>query len=307
MNTKHYLLCYLILSNVLYFQSLYSDEFDDFGKALKAKQYDKAKEVYYSILENGIFDYSTWEDLGDTYFKSKLYEGAAISYLISLNIMIPKGKDGNSINNKLKMIISNLKLHYPGYNFSICPIVINNTLDMLDSFYYDGRASLLKVFQKYNIITLPSIEIITNERKVIEKLPKVQINRYIEELLSSDTLRFIPKDVDSSNDIYHDDFIPEPEKFIAVEVPPSCDLKQLQTSIVYPERARMANIEGKVIIRIWIDKNGKVKSPQVIYSDSILFNDSALKSVLSCSFTAAIQEGKPVGCWMTIPIKYTLQ
>ncbi len=100
--------------------------------------------------------------------------------------------------------------------------------------------------------------------------------------------------------------IPAPDVFIAVEVPPSTDMSALQRSIEYPEMARRAGIEGKVIIRVWIDKNGQPKKPEVLKSDSQLLNDAALKAVMKAVFSPAIQNKQPVGCWMTIPIKFSL-
>ncbi len=100
--------------------------------------------------------------------------------------------------------------------------------------------------------------------------------------------------------------IPDPTEFIAVEVQPYTDINELQRSIQYPEMARRNNIEGKVTIRVFVDKNGNPKKPEVIKSDNKLLNDAAIKAVMNAKFQAAIQNKQPVGCWLTIPIKFSL-
>jgi periplasmic protein TonB len=112
-------------------------------------------------------------------------------------------------------------------------------------------------------------------------------------------------DVAKLEDVKTED-IPAPDVFIAVEVPPTTDLVALQKSIEYPEMARRAGIEGKVIVRVWIDKKGEPKKPEVLKSDSKLLNDAALKAVMKAVYSPAVQNKQPVGCWMTIPIKFTL-
>lgn len=102
------------------------------------------------------------------------------------------------------------------------------------------------------------------------------------------------------------DEIPSPDVFIPTEIQPTTDMAALQKSIDYPEMARRAGIEGKVVIRVWIDKNGQPKKPEILKSDSKLLNDAALKAVMNAPFSPAIQNKQPVGCWMTIPIKFSL-
>src|SRR3989339_552456 len=48
----------------------------------------------------------------------------------------------------------------------------------------------------------------------------------------------------------------DPWEFVAVEKEPYIDLAELQKKIVYPEMARRAGIEGKVIVRVYVGKDG---------------------------------------------------
>lgn len=103
------------------------------------------------------------------------------------------------------------------------------------------------------------------------------------------------------------EYIPPPDEFIPVEIQPQIDLVELQKRIDYPEMAKRAGISGKVIIRVWVTKDGKPKKAEVLKSDSKMLNDAALKAVQESTFTPAIQNNKSVGCWVTIPIVFTLE
>lgn len=101
---------------------------------------------------------------------------------------------------------------------------------------------------------------------------------------------------------------PAPDAFIPVEKDPACDLEKLQQKIQYPDIARRAGIEGKVIVRVLVDKSGKVKKTLIDYSDSELLNDAAMKAIREYgTFTPGIQNGQPITCWVSIPVQFRLR
>jgi len=97
------------------------------------------------------------------------------------------------------------------------------------------------------------------------------------------------------------------DEFIPVEKDPYIDLNELQKKIQYPEIARRAGIEGKVLIRVLVDKDGKPKKHRVEYSDNEQLNEAAVKAVMASVFTPAIQNDRPVTCWVTIPVTFRLR
>ncbi|MFH1049693.1 MAG: energy transducer TonB [bacterium] len=97
------------------------------------------------------------------------------------------------------------------------------------------------------------------------------------------------------------------DEFIPVEKEPYIDLNELQKRIQYPEIARRAGIEGKVLIRVLVEKDGKPKRHRVEYSDNEQLNDAAVKAVMASVFTPAIQNDRPVVCWVTIPVTFRLR
>jgi protein TonB len=103
--------------------------------------------------------------------------------------------------------------------------------------------------------------------------------------------------------------IPPVDKFIAVEeMPKVADYSALQKSVVYPDIAQRAGIEGKVIVAVWVDKNGKPKKAKVIDSPNNVLDKASMDAVLGyTAYTPAIQNKQPVGCWLQIPINFKLK
>ncbi len=99
---------------------------------------------------------------------------------------------------------------------------------------------------------------------------------------------------------------PDPDDFIAVE--PQIDMAQLQRLVVYPDIAKKANIEGRVILRVLVGKDGKVKKSTVEYSDNSLLDNAALDAIKKYGhIPPAIQNKQPVQYWLNIPILFKLR
>ncbi len=76
---------------------------------------------------------------------------------------------------------------------------------------------------------------------------------------------------------------------------------------VYPEIARRSEIEGKVIIKALVDKEGKIKKAIVVWTSHEIFNQSAIDAVMQYRFTPAMMNNGPGPAWVKIPFKYKLQ
>lgn len=101
---------------------------------------------------------------------------------------------------------------------------------------------------------------------------------------------------------------PAPDEFIAVEKEPGVDLVKLQKSIVYPDLARRAGVEGRVVVRVLVGPDGKARKYFVESSDHELLNQAALDAIKNYGlFTPAIQNGQAIMCWVSIPITFRLR
>lgn len=100
--------------------------------------------------------------------------------------------------------------------------------------------------------------------------------------------------------------IPDPDEYVEVEREPTVDLKKLGDNTVYPEIARRAGIEGNVILRVLVGTDGIPKRCNVLLSQSALLDTAAIAAVMQATFTPAMQKGKPIMAWTTIPIIFRL-
>ncbi len=100
----------------------------------------------------------------------------------------------------------------------------------------------------------------------------------------------------SSDDTPPPDFVPiEKEPQVIREVKPA-----------YPELAQKAGIEGRVIVKIWVDKDGKPHKAIVLKSDAEIFNNAAINAAMQYRFTPALMNKGPVAVWVVIPFTFRL-
>lgn len=94
--------------------------------------------------------------------------------------------------------------------------------------------------------------------------------------------------------------------YFSPDVPPSVNIEELKRNIIYPEIAMKIGSSGKVIVKVWINAIGLPEDPVILKSDSRMLEEEALRVVRLPVYTPAINKGKPVGCWIVIPIHFKL-
>lgn len=95
-----------------------------------------------------------------------------------------------------------------------------------------------------------------------------------------------------------------PPDFVAVEKEP---VPIKSPAPKYPDIALRAGLEGTVYVKLWVDREGKVKKAVVLKSDAEVFNDAAVEAGRQWVFTPAQQQGKPVQVWVAVPFKFRLK
>jgi protein TonB len=94
----------------------------------------------------------------------------------------------------------------------------------------------------------------------------------------------------------------------AEEMPqPIGGLKAIQEKVVYTEIAKRMDLEGKVIVEAWIDKEGNVTEAFILKDIGGGLGEEALYAVLETKFFPGKQRGNPVNVKMVIPIKFVLR
>ncbi len=78
-------------------------------------------------------------------------------------------------------------------------------------------------------------------------------------------------------------------------------------NITYPESAKKNNIEGIVVIRFIVDKEGKIASPELLRTLDPECDAEAMRVVkMMPQFTPGKQNGKNVNVYFTLPVRYKL-
>ncbi len=101
---------------------------------------------------------------------------------------------------------------------------------------------------------------------------------------------------------------PDPYAFIAAEkqaVP--VNLEEIKKLIGYPKAAKDAEIEGQVVLRVLVGRDGKYKKHLVIKSAHNILTKAVEQHISHLQFTPAIQGKEPIQLWVNIPFVFKLQ
>jgi TonB family protein len=74
----------------------------------------------------------------------------------------------------------------------------------------------------------------------------------------------------------------------------------------YPELAKRINQEGTVIVKVLINKEGKVQKAILAKTSDEMFTQAALEAAKKWVFTPALMNGQPVPVWIAIPFRFRL-
>ena len=81
----------------------------------------------------------------------------------------------------------------------------------------------------------------------------------------------------------------------------------LADNLVYPKEAAAQKIEGRVIVKLTIDRGGNVTSPVILRSADPILDKAAIKLVKKMpKWTPAKKNGKSVESTFVLPISYKL-
>ncbi len=86
-------------------------------------------------------------------------------------------------------------------------------------------------------------------------------------------------------------------------------MSALMKKIVYPEIARKAGVETRVIIGVYINKEGSPLKTQVLKhsGSNVGFEDAAISAIMKMKWEPALQRDRPVAVWMSIPVNFQLR
>lgn len=115
-------------------------------------------------------------------------------------------------------------------------------------------------------------------------------------------------DFGSDGDVVVDitDFMPVEGKFYSYEIRAEFVHKEKPE---YPPLARTAQMEGKVVVTVLVDKTGEVIKVKIAEGSgaSAGFDEAAVEAAWKCKFSPAIQNGLPTLMWVTFPFDFKLR
>lgn len=84
-------------------------------------------------------------------------------------------------------------------------------------------------------------------------------------------------------------------------------IKNFITSYDYPVLARQEGKDGRVVLTVLLDREGRVRDARLLEGSYDVLNEVALRKVKQAIFTPAYNdEGAPVSCKVTLPIRFEL-
>lgn len=104
-------------------------------------------------------------------------------------------------------------------------------------------------------------------------------------------------------------FDPKEDFYVVVEEMPELKggLENLYKNVEYPETAKRAGIEGRVILQFIVNKQGEVENPKIVRGIGGGADEEALRVVQETQFTPGLQDGKPVRVQYSLPVVFKLQ
>ena len=74
----------------------------------------------------------------------------------------------------------------------------------------------------------------------------------------------------------------------------------------YPELALRAGLEGRVAVKVLVDKEGRVRKASVLKSSDPIFEEVALEAARQFVFAPACMTTGPVAVWVSVPFVFRL-
>lgn len=166
-----------------------------------------------------------------------------------------------------------------------------------DVFYTEGKIDVEEeplTYSKYDDL-LKENEKSNNKNS---NMNKKKINKTV------DPNQPLPPSIDDERNLEED-----PAFYMSVEIMPEPigGLDAIYRKITYPKEAKENNIEGTVIIRVFIDRDGEVLDAQVVKGIGYGCDEAARLAIFYHRFKPGLLRGKRVKVQMDIPIEFKMK
>jgi len=90
------------------------------------------------------------------------------------------------------------------------------------------------------------------------------------------------------------------------ETPVPLNMMDIHTLIGYPTQAKELQLEGMVVVRVLVGREGKYERHKIVHTDSPLFSEAIEQHIEKLTFEPARTKGEPVSVWVNIPFRFML-
>lgn len=103
------------------------------------------------------------------------------------------------------------------------------------------------------------------------------------------------------------DLKPRPldDSVFAEKLPKALNMRAVQSLIGYPEEARKKKIEGQIVFRVFVDKEGNYVRHTIVKQAHPLLQQAVEAHLDKLKFSPAMQNGKPIMFWVNIPFTFS--
>lgn len=105
-----------------------------------------------------------------------------------------------------------------------------------------------------------------------------------------------------------DDDVPD---FVPYDEPPLIigGMETLMKELQYPDMARKAGVEARVIVAVLVDTDGKSIKTRILKStvEKLGFEEEAVRALMRMKWKPAYQRDLPVKVWISIPVAFRLR
>lgn len=164
---------------------------------------------------------------------------------------------------------------------------------------------------EFRVPTPTPDEEVEEEESIVEMEETDSIDVGLETVEGDPNAEYDWGEIDGTGEVEEVEVVEEaeigPNDFVLLEKEPApVNMDDLRKMIGYPPMAKEAEIEGKVILRVQVNKQGKYVKHITIKDPHPILTRAVTDKIKHLSFTPGIQAGKPIKVWVTIPFDFKL-
>jgi TonB family protein len=110
-----------------------------------------------------------------------------------------------------------------------------------------------------------------------------------------------------SSEVEGEDSIPDIDDFVLLDKEPvPLNLDEIKGQIGYPKKAKDQELEGKVVVRILLDRQGKYVKHSLLIDPHPVLSSAVTAQIPNLNCTPGMRNGRPLWCWITVPFDFRL-